>query len=183
MADFEQIATGTLSSTANDIDITAIPSTFKHLELWLNLHSDADLTDVTLKLRFNGITSNDYAIGSIYSNDGGTWSYFNDGFSWVDYLQIGEAPGLYGTSSGNRDPNDTCNVVIRVFDYASTSLTKVCHVETHSPFPIAGGNSAGSHMSIATGGINTTSAISSILVYPSTTPFSARCRYWLSGWK
>lgn len=106
---YESIATVVLSSTANTITFSSIPSTYKHLQLrGINLSSGQDNN---VMLRFNSDSSNNYSEHA-FTGSGVSAGAYNT-------VPCSFAPAGYTADSTNPYPS-----VCDILDYSSTNKNK-----------------------------------------------------------
>lgn len=184
MSDFEQIEVGTISVAASSLSITSIPSTYTHLELTFNVHCTQDSRSLNCFVQLNGDTGSKYGSAQLYSFNGDNWAFRNQ-YTGTGYnVQYPfEAPGLYGTGSGNRDTNHTSTTVFRFFNYAGTTLNKLFTAWCASPFGVAHGNNDGCAQEIGVYTFDSTAAINQITLLPEAGNFDTGAKYMLAGYK
>jgi hypothetical protein len=106
---YESIATVTLSSTANTITFSSIPSTYKHLQLrGINLSSGGDNN---VMLRFNTDSGNNYTEHAVVGN-GTTASAYNT------------VPSSYAVGGYTADSTYVYPTICDILDYSSTVKNK-----------------------------------------------------------
>jgi hypothetical protein len=154
-----QISSTTATASIATVSFTAIPSTYKHLVLYVIGRTDSGSTAATLRININSDSTSAYTRSNSSYNNSGAYqvSGKGDGASLQAWGQIDDAV------AGSVDPTSHIGAT-RIFipNYAGTSVYKV--IKSHW-----------SGQSIATGaylfseGLITwrnTSAISSILIQP-----------------
>jgi len=184
MSDFEQIEVGTISVAASTLAITGIPSTYKHLELTFNVHCTQDTQNQNCFIQLNGDTGSKYGQARLSSYNGANWG-FQDEYTGQAYNAINpfEAPGIYGTGSGNRDTNHTSTTVFRFFNYAGTTLNKIFTAWCASPFGVAHGDNRGCAQVIGVYTFDSTAAITQITLLAGAGNFDTGAKYMLAGYK
>ena len=164
---FQLISTTLITSTTASVTFSAIPATYKHLQIRVVGRYTAAVATANLTLRFNGDTGSNYGYQSM-RGQGATISSAAPG-SYQTSLLTGDLTGAsaaadsYGSS------------FIDVIDYANT--TKIKTTKTF------GGNAASLDVFMFNGTWNSTAAITSILVSDAVTSasFAAGSRISLYG--
>lgn len=152
---FESIQTVTVGSGgAASIDFTSIPSTYKHLQIrgiGRNLHT---VTVDTIRLRFNGDTSTNYQMNSLYGYNGSLTTYTT---TVVNQIPIANCAGNSAAA------NIFAPFVFDVLDYSNTNKAKTLKI-------LAGidTNSSSSEVDFNGAFWNNTAAISSMSFYCTT---------------
>ena len=183
MADYEVIAEETLTSTATRINLTSIPATFTHLELFINARSTkAGATTDGGDLRVNGIAGGTsygqigtYVINStgatVYNLAGANGSYTR---SQIDnpfrILNDGMPANTYGT----------CKIVMP--NYADTTITSKGFLIQNSA---ASSNTSDFWKLSSYGFVVSSAAINRLEMFSesASNPFKAGTSYLLAGWK
>ena len=153
---FELISTSLLSTTTASVTFSAIPATYKHLQIRVVGRYTAATSISNLTLRFNGDTGSNYGYQSM-RGQGSTITSDAPG-SYQTSLLTGDMPGASASASGYGSS------FIDVIDYANTNKIK-----TTKTF---GGNAAYQDVFMFNGTWNNTAAISSILVSDAVTSAS-----------
>jgi hypothetical protein len=176
---YESIATVTVGSGGQtSIDFTAIPATYKHLQVRYLCKSDrASYSIDGFLVQFNNITTASYSAhrvfgtGSVASADGGS-----------SLTSINVSMGVVGSG-----PSTTFGVgVIDVLDYANTSKYKTMRYLGGSDLNgTFGTGSYGGYVGLASGLFQSTNAISSIKIMPESgtnfTQYSSFALYGIKG--
>jgi hypothetical protein len=164
---FQLISTSLISSTTSSVTFSAIPATFKHLQIRIVGRYTAATSTSDLTLRFNGDSGSNYGYQSM-RGQGATISSAAPG-SYQTSLLTGNLPGASASASAFGSS------FIDVIDYANT--TKIKTTKTF------GGNAGPLDVFIFNGVWNSTAAISSILVSDAVTSasFAAGTRISLYG--
>jgi hypothetical protein len=151
---YESIATVTVGSGGSaTVSFSSIPSTFKHLQIrGLGRSTDAGGSDVTGRLQFNTDTGTNYSTHRLYgygSSAGADASSSTNGISFATILADGNLASCFSAS------------VCDILDYADTNKFKT----TRS---LAGGDyNTGGMMFFNSGNWRSTSAVTSITLFPS----------------
>jgi hypothetical protein len=164
---FQLISTTLISSTTSSVTFSAIPATFKHLQIRVVGRYTSVATLSNLTLRFNGDTGANYGYQSMRGQST-TISSAAPG-AYQTYLLTGDMPASQASSSGFGTS------FIDVIDYANTS--KITTTKTF------GGNGATQDVFAFNGTWNSTAIVSSILVNDANTSasFAAGTRISLYG--
>jgi hypothetical protein len=164
---FQLISTSLISSTTSSVTFSAIPATFKHLQIRIVGRYTAATSTSDLTLRFNSDSGSNYGYQSM-RGQGATISSAAPG-SYQTSLLTGNLPGASASASAFGSS------FIDVLDYANT--TKIKTTKTF------GGNAGPLDVFIFNGVWNSTAAISSILVSDANTSasFAAGTRISLYG--
>ena len=139
---FESIATPVISGSANFVDFTSIPATYKYLQIRFSIVASATNSDITLQ--FNSDTSSNYT----YHELRGTGSTVVAGGS-------GSTTFVYLASNAT-DATWPCVGIVDIFDYADTN--KKTTVRTLSGKDTNGGGT----LQMMTGVYKSTSTITSM---------------------
>lgn len=154
---FESIATVTLSTGASSIDFTSIPNTYKHLQIrGIARNNSTTANDLEgLLMQYNGDTGSNYSWHAL-RGDGATASAAAG--ATQSYMYSGYHPTNGSTS------NTFAGFVIDILDYANTNKYKTQRVlgsvETN--------NSSNSQATLFSGSWRSTSAVTSIKIYSTT---------------
>ena len=189
MADYEIITEGTIGSTTQNVDITSIPGTFKHLEVTLVMAStNASYTDDMVNIQLNGdTTSGNYCRAFIYNQNssGSVSSLLRQGFGSTGaqdrmWAAGGYLPTRYGGAAGKLFGYTR----ILFPGYTNTNWTKsalsMSSVAGNYDFPSS--NSSGTGAFHGCWGWNNTAAITSIkLMCNRTGGFLTNSTYMIAG--
>ena len=104
---YNSIASTTLSSNANTIDLTSIPGTYKHLQIRGIFNSTA-VQNGTPRFTFNGDSNTNYSIHTIRNSTIDNYNGLGSAYMSLDVQQ----PGFF-----------TC-FVLDIFDYTDTNKFK-----------------------------------------------------------
>lgn len=161
------LASGTLSASATEIDITSIPAGYNALELWAYLRGTAAAAAVSARVQFNGDTAANYDVERFVA-DGST----------VTGASAASATSLTIISAaGNTAPsNEFAPVVAQIPFYANTTGNKPCISQGGLRYAAAGLN-----LEQFFGAWVDTSAINRIRIFPSSGNWATGCRYVLYG--
>lgn len=141
---FDTIASTTLTSTSGSITFSAIPQTYKHLEVhgWAYIPSGTGITDISIQ--YNGDTSST-------TRNWWSWGFANDATIY------NLANSSTGTSSIGYLPNDANSpggIYLSIMDYTNASKAKVVRFLTGN----AGANqpvlNRGSSLTLSTAAIS-----------------------------
>ena len=106
-ASFDSIASVTLASSANTMDFTSIPATYKHLQIRGIFNSTA-VRNGTPRFTFNGDSSGNYSIQAIRNS-----TIDNENSINASYMSLAtQLPGYFNS------------FVLDIFDYADTNKFK-----------------------------------------------------------
>ena len=183
MADYEVIAEGTLTSTAASIDITSIPATSTHLELFINARSTkAGATTDGGDLRVNGIAGGtSYGQIGLYTiNNVGTTVYNLTG-SNGNYTRS-SIDNSHRIMNDGMPANTYGAARIVMPNYANTTTTsKGFLINNHTP----SSNTSVYWQLLSYGFVVSSAAINriEILAESASSPFKAGTSYLLAGWK
>jgi len=179
MADYEVIAQGTLTtSTSTSINITSIPATFSHLELFINNRSTkaANTTDGG-EINVNGNTSSVYGTIGLY--------FFNSGSTGLLNQNVNSRTKLdnpFRIMNDNMPANQYAATRFVIPNYSNTSVTRKGFLIQSSTASTR--NSEYWHF-VAMGNITTSAAINRIEMFAESAsyPFKAGTSYFLAGWR
>ena len=170
-------AEGTLTGTSSSVDLTSIPQTATHLELYFNCRSNkADASHRGGGLRFNGNSSNLYGLNGAYAEDSTSYSAWDrqiNSRDWVDdairHWNNNASAGLFAPSK------------MIIPNYASTSVTRKGIIIQNSTW---GESTSVYYISSIIGHWTSSAAIDRITIYPeSGSSFVAGTSYYLAGWE
>lgn len=151
--DYESIATITVGSGGTaTIDFTSIPSTYQHLQIRMIGKSTLTTADYHfMRLRVNGATGSVYSFHSIYTYGNGT--VFCQGLgSRTSIFEAGQFPDSNAARASMFGPT-----IIDILDYANTSKNTTIRIFSGVEL-----NSTISHLHIASGLYQATTAVSSL---------------------
>jgi len=143
---YESIATATGTGSSNTITFSSIPSTFKHLQIRINMREGA--TGAPVNLRFNGDTGSNYSLH--YLSGDGTSATANGSASQT-FTRIANYAGYAA--------NQHAGAIVDILDYTSTSKYKTQRTSSGLDE-----NGTG-YIWVASGLWMSTSAISSLTIY------------------
>jgi hypothetical protein len=164
---FEQIATAFGTGSSGVIDFTSIPSTYTHLQIRYTAKNTSSLAD--LNITFNNVTSANYARHHMVGNSISTASAAATSASNISLID-----GVAGSSPANV----TSNAVIDILDYANANKNKTLR----AMYGLIDAYSS-SRIYVASGFLNSTTAISRITLTASANNFSTVSRFSLYGIK
>lgn len=162
---FESIATSSPTS-GSTITFSSIPSTYKHLQLRMKIHTST--TGDTIYVRLNGDTSANYTRHYLQGNGTSATAVGNTGRT---YMQVG------GFSTTTSDTTYAYSVISDLIDYADTTKNK-----TLRTFSGIDKNGTGD-MILASNLWLSTSAVNSITVAIDTNTFASGTSIALYGIK
>ena len=183
MPDYEIIiAEGTLTSTATSINITSIPATYSHLELFVNSRSTKSSSDSAGgNLNVNGITSNSYGQIGTYINNSVTPTIYNLTGSGGVYTrnQIDNAIRIMNDGMP-ANAYATCKIVMP--NYSNTTISSKGFLIQNCT---SSTNTSTYWELITSGFVVTSAAINRIELFSNSTsyPFKTGTSYYLAGWK
>tara|TARA_Y100000401_G_scaffold2737_1_gene1957 strand:- start:832 stop:1362 length:531 start_codon:yes stop_codon:yes gene_type:complete len=174
---YEIFAEGTLTGTATSVDLTSIPQTATHLELYFNSRSNkADASHRGGGVRFNNISSNNYGIGGNYGEDSTTSAVWNRTMNTRDWV---DDAIRHWNNSATADLFAPSKMMIP--NYTSTTIGSKGLIIQNS---VWGENTSTYWIMQAMGDCTTSSAITQITIYPeSGSSFVAGTSYYLAGWE
>jgi hypothetical protein len=151
---YESIATTTVGSGGSSfIDFTSIPSTYTHLQIRLICRDTGAFTERTLFMEYNG--SSPTGSNAIHSLRGdGSTTFARNAINQGRYDSRAQIPAASATA------NVFSAQIIDILDYANTNKTKVTRILTGYDANGSGNVGIESYL------FNTTSAITSIRLYP-----------------
>jgi hypothetical protein len=149
------LATITLGSAASTVTFSSIPATYRDLRLVIQASSPADTADIVA--RFNGDSGANYSLVQMYGNGSTATSSASSGQTELYF-------GYYNTTQGM--------VQLTVFDYSQTDKQKSALSRSDLP---------GALVFARAGRWASTSAITSMLIYPTYGQFAAGSTFSLYG--
>ena len=166
---YESIQTVTLSSSQANITFSSIPATFKHLQIrGISRSTDGGGADVTGRLQFNSDTATNYSTHRLYgygSSAGADAASTTNGISFASVLADGNPASCFS------------GLVCDILDYKDTNKYKT----TRS---LSGGDyNTGGMMYLTSGNWRSTSAVTSILLFPSSGDWKQYSSFALYGIK
>mgnify|MGYP003124743200 CR=1 FL=1 len=174
---YEIFAEATLTGSATSIDLTEIPQTATHLELYINCRSIKTTTGTRGGgIRFNNISSNNYGIGGNYGEDSTTAAVWNRGMNTRDWID--DAVRHWNDIV---DSNLFAPSKIVIPNYTSTTIEVKGAIIQNSAW---GEDLSDFWIMQAMGHATVTgAAITQITIYPeSGTSFKTGTSYYLAGW-
>jgi hypothetical protein len=170
---YELISTQILTTTAASVTFSSIPSTYKHLQIRMNV-ADGDLGSTKgLFVKFNGDTGTNYRFKRLYGTGSAVaTSDSGPGFTYIHFLQamMGDVDGAFAPQ------------IVDILDYASTAKYKTAKL-------LGGfnGSSGNNRITLQSALWTSTAALSTILIEPQNTDgtpiFKAASRFSLYGIK
>ena len=171
---YESIATFTAAGGETTFNFTSIPSTYKHLQIrWMARDTISTAGDNGIQLQCNGLGGTNYAYHSLKGN--GT-AVSAAGTASTAFMQTpyGDTPSSTGAT------NMFAVGILDLIDYASTSKYKTFRIISGSNINTADTTYG---ISLTSGLVMTTNAITSILIYASGSAFAANTSFALYGIK
>jgi hypothetical protein len=164
LTDFYQIATTTVGAgTASEIVFSSIPSDYTHLQIRCIARNT--VTSGNLRLQFNSDSGTNYSAHQIYADGASVYNF--SGVS-LGYIEVGNMPSNASIFSGH---------VIDILDYANTNKFK-------STKTLHGYDTNGAGLiQYFSGNWRSTSAISTIRVFPGNNSFAQYSQVALYGVK
>jgi hypothetical protein len=163
---YESIMTATVSTAVGYVEFTSIPSTFTHLQI--RLINDTSAGDINIRAQFNGDTGGNYSWHTLYADGGGSaYSDFNGVSStyYGSFSRGGNGSGVFGAS------------VVDILDYKNTNKYKTIKSLTGKD------NNGGGAIWLSSGLWQSTTAISSIKIFPESGNFNQYSNFALYGIK
>lgn len=159
LTSYESIQTVPVTSSQSSISFTSIPSTYKHLQIRMSYLSS--LSDNS-HMRFNSDTGSNYAWHELFGSGStaGAGAGASASFVKVGYAEVN--PGV---------------AVIDILDYANTSKFKTVRSLNGSD------NNGSGYVLLRSGLWQSTSAVTSINIYPASGTISANSTFALYGIK
>ena len=149
-ADFQSIATVSLSSSAASVEFTSIPATYTHLQVRClgHLSGSGNVGDI-IRMTFNSDTTSNYSYHLLQGNGSSASADAAASNSWI---YSGAYPDSYGGA------NNFGLSIIDILDYANTNKYKT----TRTLFGYEFNNNDYSRTALGSGNWRSTSAITSI---------------------
>lgn len=167
---FESIASATGTGSSGTITFSSIPSTYKHLQIRWNARIDTNVTTQNLRMQVNADTGSNYAIHWLYG-DGSTADV--TGSASATFMHI-----LAGTAGASATANIMGVGILDILDYSSTTKNKTVKINPGTDL-----NGSGGYVSVCSGLWISTSAITSISLYPPSGNFTTASTFALYGIK
>ena len=174
MADYEIISEGKLSSAATQIEITAIPATFTHLECVFALRADGGAASNNCYMEINGDTSTNYGQAGAYVQSSGTGAFATrTGGATLFSAACTSAAGS-GTPAGVFYVN---RLIFPLYSSTTTATKTVMSMQT------IGWNNSNNFTEYVAGFYNTTSAINAIkIVQMGGVNLDTNSSWWVGGY-
>lgn len=167
---FESIATATGTGSSGTITFSSIPGTYQHLQIrFIARYSDTGVAIDDLYIRFNGDTSSSYARHRLFGDGSSVTAAGNASAAFMNLPNCIPFNGTTASTIGTG--------IIDIHDYASTTKNKTLRAFGGSDI-----NGTG-YVNLASGFLNSTSAITSITLYNSTVNFLTSSVFALYGIK
>lgn len=172
----DHISSTVLTSTANDVTFSSIPQTYSHLQL--RIFAKTGRTGANYSngwMQFNGDTTTAY---TYHTMEGDARPYISvGGEATVSGIYFARCPGI-----GSQSTSIFGYSVIDIFDYTNTNKNKTTKT-LHGYENNLGSGSLGGIPSLNSGVWRNTSAISSIRIYTTDTPWQINSHFALYGVK
>ena len=158
---YESIATITGSGTPSSITFSSIPSTYKHLQIRQSVLLSSGNN---IKMQFNGDTTSNYSWHQLAGSgsSASAASAANTGFMYAGYWA--------GTANAPEAG------IIDVLEYANTNINKTVRILEGNDI-----NGAGGYITFWSGNWRSTSAVSSITLFPASGQFDTNTKFALYG--
>ena len=173
---FESIATATVGAGGqSSVEFTSIPSTYTHLQIrMVARYTSTENSGKPVYMQFNSDTGANYFYHRLqgYANLSETGISAGDGTN-VSFIRI-------GYTTGTATPNSYSAHVVDLLDYANTNKNKT--IRNLSGWEI-NDNSGYRAVGIDSGAWNSTSAVTSIKIYPSDNSWAQYSSFALYGIK
>jgi hypothetical protein len=166
---FEQISTVLVQTATNSIVFSAIPQTYKHLQLRMTIRGTASSNSANIAMAFNGPDSSSWVQHFMWGNGTNVQSFANTGLTtWVNngIFPSGNAPAsVFGVS------------IIDILDYSASNKNKTVKI-------LSGYNGSDNRIELRSGLYMNTAVVSHIQFSPWDNPnFAAGSRISLYGIK
>jgi hypothetical protein len=165
---FEQIATAFGTGSSGVINFTSIPATYTHLQIRYTAKNTSALAN--MNVTFNGVTSSNYARHHLAGTNNTISSAAATSAANISLLNAITASTTADMATGG---------VIDILDYANSNKNKTLR----ALYGVADGAASTSFIYLASGFLNSTSAITSITLTASANNFATMSRFSLYGIK
>ena len=167
---FESIATQNISTNTASVTFSSIPQTYKSLQIrFMGRYSDTGIAVDNVKVEFNGATTG-YATHRLYGDGSTVTSAGNASYPFMSVPNCipfnGNTSGIYGVG------------IIDIQDYASTTKNKIMRAISG-----ADKNATGGYINLASGFLDSTTALTSITLSGSGVSWVAGSTFALYGIK
>jgi hypothetical protein len=163
---YELISSTFLTGTAATVDFASIPSDYKHLQIRIVAKSSAPSSNDLIQMRFNDITSSDYAWHALRS----VINSAPDSLSGASQTFINRVVLL----TGGNDSNQFGSSIVDILDFSDTSKNTTVKI-------FSGTMSGSPIISLGSGLLNNTAAINKITLFPAANAIAALSRFSLYG--
>jgi hypothetical protein len=170
LSSYESIATASGTGSSNTITFSAIPSTFKHLQIRFIGRTDNASTPRNAFVRLNSDTGANYAYHNLYGSAGTVGA--QGAASQTEMYLFSSYPGT-GTTAGIMGFG-----LIDLLDYGSTTKNKT--MRAHHGYD---DNTTGAYINISSGLWMSTSAVTSISIVMATGNWTTNSSFALYGIK
>ena len=183
MADYEIIAEGTLTSTATSINITSIPATYTHLELFLNSRSTKAAASTSGgETRVNGIAGGaSYGQVGVYILNSASTTIVNQTGSNGNYSRS-QIDNSHRIINDNMPANTYGTSRMVIPNYANTTITSKGFLIYNSA---ATSNTSAYWQMVSYGFVVSSAAVNRIELFAEVggSPYKAGTSYYLAGYK
>ena len=161
------------TASVNFSSINTLASGYKHLELRATMRNNTSFVLEDLKIQFNGVTGSSYNFH--YLNGNG--SAVNTGVASSIPNDVIQIRNIAGNTAGS---NQFGAMTLSLLDFGSTNKTKT--IRAMSGLLVTGSENF-SQVELTSGFLNSTNAITSMLLFPASGSFVSGSRFSLYGIK
>jgi hypothetical protein len=161
------------TASVNFSSINTLASGYKHLELRATMRNNTSYVLEDLKIQFNGVTGSSYNFH--YLNGNG--SAVNTGVASSIPNDVIQIRNIAGNTAGS---NQFGAMTLSLLDFGSTNKTKT--IRAMSGLLVTGSENF-SQVELTSGFLNSTNAITSMLLFPASGSFVSGSRFSLYGIK
>ena len=166
-ADYELISTTVLSSNSATVSLSAIPQTYKHLQIRL-VKLNPSSVSAYLNIQMNGVTSGSYSSHLLFGNGSTVGSNAGNGSS---------ATSIFGGTTATNATTQAAVQIIDLLDYTSSKYKTIRYLNGYA-------NGANNGIELGSGLFMSTNAITSIdFSNQSSNQFAAGSRFSIYGLK
>jgi len=162
-SDYELISSTILGADAATVEFTSIPSGYKHLQVRWTAKTTSTVANV--EIRFNGITTSSYARHTLYSD---TSSVVSEGSSSQTRIV------LLNSASRSTTSNAFAGGIMDILDYSSSTKNTTVRA-------LYGQKDALNNAALATGFLNNTASITSVLFFLASSNYATNTRFSIYG--
>ena len=161
------------TASVNFSSINTLASGYKHLELRATMRNNTSYVLEDLKIQFNGVTGSSYNFHYL-NGDGST---VNTGVASSIPNDVIQIRNIAGNTAGS---NQFGAMTLSLLDFGSTNKTKT--IRAMSGLLVTGSENF-SRVELTSGFLNSTNAITSMLLFPASGSFVSGSRFSLYGIK